>query len=64
MPALGVRSARAQVRTGGKHMGSLYEHAGREEALHRLEEVFYGKVLPIRCCGACFRNAKRIMSNT
>ena len=26
-------------------MGSLYEHAGGEEALHRLEEVFYGKVL-------------------
>ena len=26
-------------------MGSLYEHAGGDEALHRLEEVFYGKVL-------------------
>jgi hypothetical protein len=24
---------------------SLYEHAGGEEALHRLEEVFYAKVL-------------------
>ena len=26
-------------------MPSLYEHAGGEEAIHRLEEVFYGKVL-------------------
>jgi len=26
-------------------MTSLYEHAGGEEALHRLEEVFYRKVL-------------------
>jgi hemoglobin len=26
-------------------MSSLYEHAGGEEALHRLEEVFYAKVL-------------------
>jgi hemoglobin len=26
-------------------MKSLYEHAGGEEALHRLEELFYGKVL-------------------
>lgn len=26
-------------------MTSLYEHAGGEEALHRLEEVFYAKVL-------------------
>jgi hemoglobin len=24
---------------------TLYEHAGGEEALHRLEELFYGKVL-------------------
>lgn len=24
---------------------SLYEHAGRDEALHRLEELFYDKVL-------------------
>jgi hypothetical protein len=26
-------------------MKSLYEHAGGEEALHRLEELFYSKVL-------------------
>ena len=26
-------------------MPSLYEHAGGEEAIHHLEEVFYGKVL-------------------
>jgi hemoglobin len=26
-------------------MTSLFEHAGGEEALHRLEDVFYGKVL-------------------
>jgi hemoglobin len=26
-------------------MRSLYEHAGGEEALHRLEDVFYSKVL-------------------
>jgi hemoglobin len=26
-------------------MPSLYEHAGGEEAIHRLEDVFYGKVL-------------------
>jgi hemoglobin len=26
-------------------MPSLYEHAGGEEALHRLEEIFYTKVL-------------------
>ena len=26
-------------------MTSLYEHAGGEEALHRLEELFYAKVL-------------------
>jgi hemoglobin len=26
-------------------MTSLYEHAGGEEALHRLEEAFYSKVL-------------------
>lgn len=26
-------------------MPSLYEHAGAEEAIHRLEEVFYAKVL-------------------
>jgi len=26
-------------------MSSLYEHAGGEEGLHRLEELFYGKVL-------------------
>jgi hemoglobin len=26
-------------------MKSLYEHAGGEEALHRLEELFYAKVL-------------------
>lgn len=26
-------------------MSSLYEHAGGEEAIHRLEEVFYAKVL-------------------
>lgn len=26
-------------------MESLYEHAGGEEALHRLEELFYAKVL-------------------
>ena len=26
-------------------MTSLYEHAGGDEALHRLEELFYGKVL-------------------
>jgi hemoglobin len=26
-------------------MKTLYEHAGGEEALHRLEEVFYSKVL-------------------
>jgi truncated hemoglobin YjbI len=26
-------------------MPSLYEHAGGEEALHRLEELFYSKVL-------------------
>jgi hemoglobin len=30
---------------GGKRMTSLYEHAGREQALHRLEETFYTKVL-------------------
>ena len=45
-------------------MTSLYEHAGGEEALHRLEEVFYAKSSPIRCYGACFPNANRIMSNT
>jgi hemoglobin len=28
-----------------EHAGGLYEHAGGEEALHRLEEVFYTKVL-------------------
>lgn len=27
------------------HTESLYEHAGGDEALHRLEEVFYDKVL-------------------
>lgn len=26
-------------------MTSLYEHAGGEEAIHRLDEVFYGKVV-------------------
>jgi hemoglobin len=26
-------------------MPSLYEHAGGEEAIHRLEDVFYGKIL-------------------
>jgi hemoglobin len=26
-------------------MTTLYEHAGGEEALHRLEDIFYGKVL-------------------
>jgi hemoglobin len=26
-------------------MTTLYEHAGGEQALHRLEEIFYGKVL-------------------
>ena len=26
-------------------MPSLYEHAGGEEAIHRLEDAFYGKVL-------------------
>jgi Bacterial-like globin len=30
---------------GGKPVTSLYEHAGGEEALHRLEELFYAKVL-------------------
>jgi hemoglobin len=26
-------------------MTSLYEHAGGEEAIHRLDEIFYGKVV-------------------
>jgi hemoglobin len=28
-----------------EHSDTLYEHAGGEEALHRLEELFYDKVL-------------------
>src|SRR5262249_33022655 len=37
-----------RIRMGGgdmEDMKSLYEHAGGEEALHRVEEVFYSKVL-------------------
>jgi hemoglobin len=30
---------------GGEEMATLYEHAGGEEALHRLEERFYAKAL-------------------
>jgi hemoglobin len=30
---------------GGQDMARLYEHAGGDEALHRLEEIFYTKVL-------------------
>lgn len=30
---------------GSEDMASLYEHAGGDEALHRLEEIFYTKVL-------------------
>src|SRR5260370_35066316 len=29
----------------GGNMKSLYQHAGGEEALHRLEELFYARVL-------------------
>jgi truncated hemoglobin YjbI len=34
---------------GGQDMASLYEHAGRDEALHRLEEIFYTRSSRIRC---------------
>jgi hemoglobin len=28
-----------------EHAGTLYEHAGGDDGLHRVEEIFYGKVL-------------------
>jgi truncated hemoglobin YjbI len=31
-------------------MSTLYEFAGREEALHRLEEMFYASVLLVGNC--------------
>ena len=37
-------------------MPSLYEHAGGEEALHRLEDVFYSKVLADPVLRALFPN--------
>ena len=37
-------------------MASLYEHAGGEEALHRLEDVFYSKVLADPVLKALFPN--------
>jgi hemoglobin len=37
-------------------MPSLYEHAGGDEALHRLEEVFYSKVLADPVLRALFPN--------
>ena len=37
-------------------MPSLYEHAGGEEALHRLEDVFYSKVLADPVLKALFPN--------
>jgi hemoglobin len=37
-------------------MPSLYEHAGGDEALHRLEEVFYSKVLADPVLSALFPN--------
>jgi hemoglobin len=32
-------------------METIYQHAGGEEALHRVEEIFYDKVLldPVLC---------------
>jgi len=36
------RRVEAKVRQG---VTSLYEHAGGDEALHRLEELFYSKIL-------------------
>jgi len=35
-------------------MESLYDHAGGAEAIHRLEEVFYGKVLADRALRRLF----------
>src|SRR5262245_65873336 len=37
-----------------EEMKSLYEHAGGEEALHRVEEVFYSKVLADPVLGTLF----------
>jgi hemoglobin len=39
-------------------MTSLYEHAGGEEALHRLEELFYAKVLADPVLKALFSERK------
>src|SRR6516225_10947256 len=45
---------RRQATDGGKPMESLYEHAGGEEALHRLEEIFYEKALADPILNALF----------
>jgi hypothetical protein len=38
-----------------EHLGTLYEHAGGEQPLHRLEEPFYDKVLANRVLKVQFR---------
>jgi hypothetical protein len=45
-------------------MTSLYEHAGGEEAIHRLEEAFYGVSWPIRSCSRCSAEVGRTTSST
>lgn len=46
-------------------MTTLYEHAGEDEALHRLEELFYDKVLKdLLCCAQCSPSVFRVTSTT
>jgi hemoglobin len=43
---------------GSEDMASLYEHAGGDEALHRLEEIFYTKVLADPVLRTVFRERR------
>jgi hemoglobin len=53
----GERDRAGAVTGSGRteHSETLYQHAGGDEALHRLEELFYGKVLADPVLKAQFR---------
>ena len=48
-------------RTGGEGVVSLYEYAGGDDALHKLEELFYSRVLADPSCRRCLRSGARNM---
>ena len=43
---------------------TLYEHAGGEAALHRLEQLFYDRVLRTRSSSPCSATGSRSTSST